>query len=226
MALHLKTSALMAAAAFALAGSAQAGIVLGSMPGAPDPGPRAGEIKVIDFESAQSGVVLSGDYAIDSFSMPGIAAEPAGDTSKFLSVPRDLSLGTSATMMFTGFLGAKDVAGFSFYWGSIDGYNTVQLLHRDGSAFATIAGGTLPPANGDQSAPGTNRRITFDLTGADRNLGGLRFISTQYAFETDNFAFKTVAAPAPEPAAWAMMIVGFLGVGSVLRRRGQGRVTA
>jgi hypothetical protein len=122
-------------------------------------------------------------------------------------------------MDFAAFLGNRDVRGFSFYWGSIDTYNTLELLNRTGGVIATFTGGQFPPANGDQTAGATNRRAYFDLTGADQQLGGLRFTSTQFAFESDTFSFNAV----PEPGTWALMIMGFGGVGAMLRsRRRQG----
>jgi len=41
--------------------------------------------------------------------------------------------------------------------------------------------------------------------------------STQNAFEIDNLRIN----PVPEPATWAMMLVGFAGIGMSLRRRRQ-----
>jgi hypothetical protein len=35
----------------------------------------------------------------------------------------------------------------------------------------------------------------------------------------DNITFDTITAAIPEPSAWAMMILGFVGVGGLLRRR-------
>ena len=209
-----KALVLAGASAVLLAGAANAAIVVSSTFGAPDPGPRPGETQIIDLEAPQAGVTESGDYRITS-GTTGTAAMPALDTTMYLSVPDDLSAGATATLTFATFLGNKNVSGFSFYWGSIDLYNTLELLHRDGTSYATILGGAFPPANGDQFGASTNRRIAFDLTGGDQDLGGLRFTSTSYAFETDDFAFNTV----PEPTTWAMMLMGFFGMGALVRRR-------
>jgi hypothetical protein len=219
----LKVALLGAVCAASLSVAANAAVVISSAAG-PDPGPRAGETRVIDFDPGlEAGVLLSGDFRITNTSVSGVTAAPLGDTTNFLTVPNATSSG-DATMEFATFLGDRNVKGFSFYWGSIDSYNTLELLNRTGGVIASFTGNNFAdPANGGQNSPLTNRRAYFDLTGADRELGALRFISTSYAFETDTFAFNVV----PEPATWALMILGFGGVGAMVRhRRRQGPATA
>jgi hypothetical protein len=210
----LKLALLGAACAMALSTTANAAVAVSSAPG-PDPGPRVGENLVIDFDpSLEPGVTLTGDYLITNASVVGVTAAPLGDLTNFLTVPFLQSSGT-ATMNFAAFLGNQDVTGFSFYWGSIDAYNTLDLLNRSGGVIASFTGANFPPATGDQTAGATNRRAYFDLSGADRQLGGLRFTSSQYAFESDTFSFSVV----PESSTWALMILGFGGVGAMARRK-------
>jgi hypothetical protein len=210
----LKLALLGAGCAMALFTAANAAVVVTSAPG-PDPGPRPGETRVITFDPVtEAGVTLSGNYIVSGASIPGVAAAPFGDATNFLSVPYPNAPGT-ATMDFATFLGGQDVNGFSFYWGSIDAYNTLELLDRLGGVIATYDGTDFPPANGNQTDAETNRRVYFDLSGADRDLGALRFTSTQFAFESDTFSFNVV----PEPATWALMIMGFGGIGAMLRNR-------
>jgi len=60
--------------------------------------------------------------------------------------------------------------------------------------------------------------VTFLLDGTDvSNFNYLRLSSSQNAFEIDNLAIN----PVPEPATWALMLVGFAGIGMTLRRRRQ-----
>lgn len=212
----MRNAAVLAAIlSVAVFGPANALVVVSSSAGAPDGGPSAGETKVITFDSGlPGGVTLFGDGAIVSGSVAGQYATPALDTTPYLTTP--FSTGSGASELdFASFLGNHNVSRFSFYWGSIDTYNTLQLLDRSGTGFFAIAGSTIPPANGDQMASSTNRRVSFTLTGADQNLGGLLFTSTSKAFETDTFSFATV----PEPGSWSMMLLGFGGLGGLLRQR-------
>lgn len=195
--------------------AANAAVFVSSIPGAPDPGPSASQTHLITFDTGlPAGVTLSGDGAIVTGSVPNDYAEPAGDTTPFLTTPF-ATKNNASELDFAPFLGNQDVVSFSFYWGSIDAFNSLQLLDRSGASFFTIAGPAIPPANGNQTAPFTNRRVVFQLSGADRNLGGLIFTSTNKAFEVDTLAFQLV----PEPASWAMMVLGFGGLGALLRAR-------
>ena len=212
---NLKLAALSAVAAVSFSASAQAAVFITTEAGAPDVGPAAAETRVITFDSGlESGVTLTGTGGqLVTGNKASRYAAPAGDDTQYLAVGS--GSGTSAFLNFTSFLNFQDVSQFSFYWGSIDLYNTVQLVDRLGNVFYSLSGGQLPPATGDQVSGQTNRRVTFNLTGAERELGGLRFISTSPAFELDTISFAVV----PEPATWGLMILGFGAVGYALRRK-------
>jgi PEP-CTERM motif len=204
-------------AALLLATSAQAVSVTGTF-GAPDPGPAFGQTVVVSFDAPNTaGFVWSGGIATSCSSIAG-AAMPAlggGTASCFGYVSSALSPNNAT-------LSTPDLSSISFYWGSIDLYNTVDVLGAGGATIFTISGGTLPPSNGNQSQPSTNRRVNF-VAGAGEVITGLRLKSTGIAFEFDNFA----ATPAgggtfgsvPEPSSWAMLIAGFGMVGAARRRR-------
>ena len=110
----------------------------------------------------------------------------------------------------------------SLYWGSVDAYNFVDLLGPGGVLVRSIAGTELPSSNGDQTAVSTNRRVFFTFT-PDQPVTALRLRSTGTAFEFDNIA---AANAVPEPASWAMLIVGFGLVGAGMRRPHRKSVTA
>lgn len=184
-------------------------------PGAPDPGPLASQTWVVDYDSPlPAGVTLTGDYDIVTGSLPSVYAAPAGDTTAFLTVPKSSSSG-EATIWVADWL-PKAAKNFSFYWGSVDAYNALDLLDTDGNVFATISGSSLPKPDGDQGAAMSNVRLFVSLD-AGESLGGLTFRSTSYAFEHDDLAFGVV----PEPATWSMLLAGFGLIGFAARRRGR-----
>ena len=86
-----------------------------------------------------------------------------------------------------------------------------QLLAFSGSA----AGIANPPSgpNGNQTSSDTNRYVTFSFSGGQA-FNKVVFSSTQAAFEVDD-----LTASVPEPSTWAMMILGFFGIGFMAYRR-------
>ncbi|WP_310476248.1 PEPxxWA-CTERM sorting domain-containing protein [Sandarakinorhabdus sp.] len=205
-------------ASFAVATAAQAVTVTGIF-GAPDPGPALGQSIVVSFDGPNAaGYSWSGGLATSCSSISG-AAMPAvgiGGTAScfgYVSSRLNPNIATLAT---------PDLSSISFYWGSIDTYNFVDVLGAGGSTIFSIAGGALPPSNGNQGQPATNRRVNF-IAGAGEVITGLRLRSTGVAFEFDSFAASEVIDPGgggvPEPAAWAMLIAGFGLVGVSARRR-------
>lgn len=223
----MKKLVLAAVAALSMAGAAHAATVTTTF-GAPYPGVPSGQTMFMDFDhDTPAGVSLTGDYTIYSTpSGTGQSAPPAGSPwgNGYLSVPNPVASG-SATLNFTNHLSTNGVKvdALSFYWGSVDTYNWVDLLDRNGNVFQTVYGGNYLPASGNQTAPNTNLRFNFAL-GANEDLGGLRFNSNGYAFELDNIAMSVSAVP--EPQTWLTMIAGFGMVGFMLRRSRRQEVTA
>ncbi len=211
---------LLPAAAMLAAGSAQA-LTYTSVAGAPDPGPGANSQVFVDFDTpvAATGFTLTGTYGITS-GTSAAAAAPAGDASNYLYVSSALA-GNNATL--TSPFGLKSIG---FYWGSVDTYNSVDVLGtRDGvtTTLYTLSGSSLPLANGDQNSPDSNRRVTF-VAGSGEAITGLRFTATGIAYEIDDVAGSLLAggsaAAVPEPASWALLLAGFGLVGVAARRRG------
>jgi hypothetical protein len=200
-----------AVAATALATSAGA-VTYTSTMGAPDPGPVAPLTLVIDFESAlPTGYSLSGSYGIVNTTISGTHASPAPNTStdKYLYMSTKLPTNNAT-------LSTPDLQAIGFYWGSIDRYNSVDVLGVGGSSIFTLSGSTLINANfGNQSLGATNRRVTF-FAGPGETITGLKFTSTGVAFEIDDISALGVV---PEPATWAMLIAGFGLVGAAMRRQ-------
>ena len=203
----MKRIILAATAACALAGmssAASGAVVLTATPGSD---PYAGPPPTYDFETPAP--VTGG--AVRGTSPSGIAAQPFGSTGNYYTVgPSD---GTPGELDLSAFGGS--IGGITFIWGSVDSYNTLEVLDLLGNVIATFTGADAAVnPNGDQSSPVTNPLATLTFTGGDEfNVGGLRFSSSQNAFETDNFSIRAV----PEPMTWLMMLIGFGFVGGLLR---------
>ena len=209
-----------AAAAMLLTSGAQA-VTTTSQNGAPDVGP-SGDQLLVTFDSAPAlGSTVTG--FMTAIGSSTFAAAPALDTTRYGYVS---TMGSSVATFTSGF----DLNRVSFYWGSIDSYNFVDILGAGGITLLTMSGSEIPPANGDQTLPGTNRRVFYSVQGSEV-ITGIRFRTTGIAFEIDDIAGNAAGNPlpvVPEPATWAMMIAGFglVGLSARSRRRKIVSVTA
>ncbi|MBU1378641.1 MAG: PEPxxWA-CTERM sorting domain-containing protein [Alphaproteobacteria bacterium] len=182
---------------------------------------NANESLVTDFEGGPTlgevafllpGYTLTGDAKLVTGTIPGLSAAPASapdawDTTQYLSV----QMGQSAT------LDTPLLSAISFYVGSLDGYNSFTFNLADGTS-QTVTGASLAElpgmdANGSQTAFTTNGRLTFSFASA---IDSVVFNSGNYSLEVGNIGAVTLV---PEPAAWAMMVLGFAGAGTMIRRR-------
>ena len=222
----------LAAAVVAAPASAFSFFSLGATtgPGPGDPGLGAYETPVVTFDAPlHAGVAntTTGTVALFRGTTPNVAAAPAGDTSLYQAV----GTGGTSTFDFRGLEATQSIGSVSVYLGSIDAYNTVEILDRNLHVVGTITGSQLPGDNGDQGASITNRRLYISLTPAD-NFGGLAFASSGIAFEYDTIGVSRQSYPhvpngatpaalpaVPEPAAWTLMIAGFALTGIAARRR-------
>jgi hypothetical protein len=213
-------AAALALAALALITSADAGAVtVTSLAGAPDPGPAPDQSIVVSFDGpAAAGYSWSGGLATSCATING-AAMPAigvgGNSSCFGYVSSRINVNNAT-------LSTPNLSSISFYWGSIDTYNFVDVLGAGGATIFSFAGSALPPSNGNQGQPATNRRVNV-IAGPGEVITGLRLRSEGVAFEFDSFAAAEVINPGggavPEPATWAMLLAGFGLVGVSARRR-------
>lgn len=96
------------------------------------------------------------------------------------------------------------------------GANTV--LYSQGAT--AVSGSTFTPVSFSTPLSANTLEIVIDLTG----LGG---VSDDIGMDNIRFGQRQapVTTPIPEPATWAMMILGFFGSGSVLRKA-RGRLAA
>jgi len=207
------------AAALVMSSAAGAAITIGSVVDGVNP--YAGPAPTYTFDvgsrpAAVGGAFVSGTLGIQHAQPYGTDAGTGafGGAGGYYSVgPGD---GSPGTLNLTPF---ADIGSISFIWGSVDSYNTLDFCQDAACAtiLKTFVGNDIfNPANGNRTDPNTNPLVTFLLTGSDvTNFNYLRLNSTQNAFEIDNLRIN----PVPEPATWAMMLVGFAGIGMSLRRR-------
>ncbi|WP_445191669.1 Npun_F0296 family exosortase-dependent surface protein [Sphingomonas sp. Tas61C01] len=169
--------------------------------------PSSGYTVINTFDTA-AGLIGAG-FAIkvppaDSNGAPPASSIPAG--TPYLSVFG----GGSATYNFTSLVNS-----FQFDWGSIDAYNTLTIVSNMGPDIVIPGSASFTnPANGNQSAPATNGLFTV-FGGEGEFFKSVTFSSTGNSFEVDNLAIAAV----PEPATWAMMLIGFGLIGATARYR-------
>ncbi len=113
---------------------------------------------------------------------------------------------------------------FSFYLGSPDTYNTVQFFEGANQIGPTLSGNAIwaCPGCAQGGFQGFGARAVYDFGGA--HVTSVKFGATGNSFEFDNLA--GVIGGVPEPTTWTMMILGFGGIGALLRRRRSATVFA
>ncbi len=143
-------------------------------------------------------------------SAPGIAAQPAGDTTPYFTVgptdgsPIHIALSTPSNY-------------FGFYAGSLDLYNTVQFylggVLVDSFTGAQINAVAFPgqPTDGDQAEANYIDYFPTSL------FTDIVYSSTLNAFETDSHAFGIVSIP--EPESMALLGLGALAALAARRRK-------
>jgi PEP-CTERM motif len=144
----------------------------------------------------------------------GSAATAKGTTPNVSAAPLGMGTGPDGTTYMSVEGGGVESAtwatpqtSLSIYWGSIDGNSNLNSL------AVTVDGYTLTGADlislgalgaGDQTAPADNQWVTIAGLGAFKQVS---FSSTSNAFEF------SLGSGVPEPSTWAMMGLGFAGLG-------------
>jgi hypothetical protein len=206
-------AAATAAVALSVAAPVSAAVLLGFAEGGASPAP--GMTVFEDFEGLASSITSGSLYQIKTAPSDSNGAVIPTSTfpgTKYLSVLG----GGNATITF-----APNVRGFSFDWGSTDAFNTLRINYNSGLFVNVIPGTTfVNVANGNQVLPITNGRFTVHGNN-NEVFNSIQLSSSAPSFEVDN-----IAAVVPEPATWAMMIIGFGAAGSIIRRRREVALTA
>lgn len=121
--------------------------------------------------------------------------------------PTSGNVATLSLLVSTNFL--------SFLWGSPDLYNTLTVSSTTAGVTTSqlFTAATLGIATGPGSA---SRYVQFSgVPGTTINSVSFNNVPAVDAFESANFSLSAV----PEPATWAMMLIGFGGIGFAMRRR-------
>jgi PEP-CTERM motif len=167
--------------------------------------------------------LVSGSAAVQVGSKDGVYADPLGMTNPYMAVEG----GGTEQVTF-----AKAQTSISIYWGSIDAAEAGTASAGNTNSFAiTVDGFTLTgedllalgaDGSGSHSDPKGNELVT---------ISGLAAFTTATFSSTHNaFEFSLVppsigtTGTVPEPSTWAMMMLGFAGLGyAAFRRNSKGQ---
>jgi PEP-CTERM motif len=209
--MRIRTLLMAAAAAAAFAAPASAAITISLTSQNAPLALQPGEQLVADFNvAATPDAVLLPGFDLDLVGatvgfkegVSGYSGTLPGNATHYLTIPGN------ASAKLTSLAGLKT---FSFYMGSADTYNSIRFK-GDNGFDVTLNGGQFTQGYVGQSWS-WGKRVNFDF-GNDR-VTEVILSSTGNSFEVDSFAVTAV----PEPATWAMMIMGFGVAGALLRRR-------
>ncbi len=167
-----------------------------------------------------AGTLLSRGFSfIDCFTLPGdgyirsgalgvltgMTAPPPGDVTNYLTVAG----GKAATLV-----SVKPLKKISLFMGSPDSYNSIRFigLNYDVTLNGSQLWQPLAASTGDRS---WGRRLTYDF--GSFGVTKVIFASRYNSLEFDDLAGSFQAVP--EPTSWALMLVGFFGLGAILRYR-------
>ncbi len=158
--------------------------------------------------------------SIVSGSSSGLYAQPLGSTGNYFSVGPSTVTHNNVTI-------GDGISSFSFIWGSLDPYNILTVATFGG--FQSYSGSDIAAlipgfADGNQTSPTSNPIVTITLTGDNQTAVSFNMDSDTNAFEIDNIAVNAIGVGphdggVPEPATWAMILLGFGAIGFSMRRR-------
>src|SRR5579871_4491249 len=155
-----------------------------------------------------NGIVFSGTGMVENGSVANKWAAPLGDTSNYMAVLK----GEAETLTLP-----SPKSSLLIYWGSIDGNvgesNNNVLTFSDGTVIsgATLVSMGLALGNGNQKSPENNEWVL---------ISGLAPFSSVTATSTGNSFEFDMATAVPERSTWAMLMLGFAGLGYAAFRRG------
>ena len=162
---------------------------------------------VQDFNGAAGSYGLSGgvqgtDYQILSGNVTNVGAVPNNSGTPYLAVLG----GKQVTYTFAAAAGQ-----IAFDWGTASADNTLFLTDVFGNttSFVVPSSNANAPVNSNYNVNGV-----LISSGNGAAIKSLTFASGKNSFEVDN-----IAVAVPEPATWAMILVGFGMMGASMRYR-------
>lgn len=210
----LFTAAAGALAAAALAAPASAAVIV-TLTNEADPFTLpVGQELIADFNDANNqtaviadGVTLTlvGATVGQCEGCSGYSGTLPNDNTHYLTVPG------RATATFES---SRLLSVFSLFMGSPDTYNHIEFFGTNGY-HETLSGSDMFLGDTNQSWS-WGKRVNFDFGGY--NVNRIVLSSSGNSFEVDNAA-GAFQAGVPEPATWALMIIGFGAAGYMIRRR-------
>jgi hypothetical protein len=190
-------------------------------------------------DSAYCGAIqLSSDGGVANGTTGGVSATPAGDTSNYLWGVNGLNpLGFhGAEVVFNPAIANAFPNSFNIDWGSIDAlmtnpdgtqrYDNTLSVHTLANTVDSVTGSQLAAAlvfgvNGFGSQTSANDNQWFNIRDTVGPIVFFTASSTTNAFEFD------MGSSVPEPSTWAMMMLGFVGLGyAAFRRSAKARALA
>jgi PEP-CTERM motif len=181
-------------------------------------------------DSAYCGAIqLSSDGGVAN-GTSNLAATPAGDTSNYLWGVNGVNpLGfNGAEVVFNPAIANAFPNSFNLYWGSIDAlttnpdgsprYDNTLSVHTLVNTVDSVTGSQLAAAlvfgvNGFGDQFSANDNQWFNIRDTAGPIVFFTASSTNNAFEFD------MGSSVPEPSTWAMMMLGFAGLGYAAFRR-------
>jgi hypothetical protein len=224
MNLKILAGAAVAALSFAAASAASAGVIVLNFAG------LGYQESVDNYYNGGTGGNGSGpgpNYGIsftsNGIACPGAPASPACNSAMIPGGPGAQLLfflsGPAATMN----VAAGFTTGFAFDYSAVNNPGVINVwsgLNDTGTLLATLALPTTPNGAGIPGCFGTNFcpyvpiDVAFAGTAMSVDFGGTE---NQIAFA--NVTLGSTTPGVPEPASWALMLVGFGGLGMALRSR-------
>lgn len=163
---------------------------------------------------------LSGTYALVTGSSTDVYAAPAysastTDPNQYLAEEG----GQTATLALGG-----SYTGVEIYVGSLDSYNTISFSNGLSYTGTELAAMSTAADSGSQTSGSSNGLFYFVFTPGEA-VTSVTFASGSNALEVAGVSAST--STIPEAPTWAMMMLGFVGLGyAAFRRSGKARAVA